>query len=421
MTQPADTDPLPGLADITALQWRTGAAAWLGWLFDGLDGTLYTLVAAPFVAQLLHAAHPSNPSVGRTGSWIQAAFLVGWALGGALFGRIGDRLGRARTLSFSILTYALFTGLSALSQTWWQLLIFRFVAALGIGGEWAAGASLVAETWPRHWRPWLSALLQSAYQCGYFLAAVTLLFLAASPRYVFLVGAVPALLVFWIRRAIPEPEEWTAAARQSQESGPGIGALFTGATLRTTVLTMLVCSAALTTVWALIFWGPQQLRNLPDIASWPARAKDSYVAQASGLATLVAIGGNFFAALLARRLGYRFAAALMFAGGLVTMIGAYGTPHDHIAMLYWLPCAHFFVQGIFGLFPLYIPPLFPTLLRATGAGFCYNIGRIVAAGGTVFFGLLSRVGDYRGALLCVGYVYIPAIAVALLIPEPGNG
>src|SRR5690349_2732662 len=132
------------LRDLSSLQWRSGIAAWLGWLFDGLDMHLYVLVAAPFVAELLGAASEKDPAVGHYSSWIQAAFLVGWALGGGFFGRIADRLGRSRALMLTILTYALFTGLSFLAETWWHLFIFRFLAALGIGGEWAVGASLLS-------------------------------------------------------------------------------------------------------------------------------------------------------------------------------------------------------------------------------------------------------------------------------------
>ncbi len=129
------------LRQVTRQQWRSGIAAWLGWTFDGLDMHLYTLVAAPFVAQLIGAASTTDPNVGHYGSLIQGAFLLGWALGGGFFGRIGDRLGRARALSLTVLTYAAFTGLSFFAQTWWHLMIFRFLAALGIGGEWAVGAS----------------------------------------------------------------------------------------------------------------------------------------------------------------------------------------------------------------------------------------------------------------------------------------
>jgi MFS family permease len=204
------------LRDLSPQQWKSGIAAWLGWLFDGLDMWLYVIVAAPFVKELLGASSTSDRAVGWYSSWIQAAFLFGWALGGGFFGRIGDRLGRSRALSLTILTYAVFTGLSFFAQTWWQLLIFRFVAALGIGGEWAVGASLLSETWPRRWRPWIAAVLQTGVNIGVLLAALTAYLMAGldSPRYVFLVGVLPALLVFWIRRAVPETEEWDSARKK---------------------------------------------------------------------------------------------------------------------------------------------------------------------------------------------------------------
>ena len=205
------------LRQITRQQWRSGIAAWLGWTFDGLDMHLYTLVAAPFVAQLLGAASTTDPRVGRYGSIIQGGFMLGWALGGGFFGRIGDRLGRSRALSLTVLTYAAFTGLSFFAQTWWHLLIFRFLAALGIGGEWAVGASLLAETWPRQWRPWIAAVLQTGVNVGILAAGLANIILAAAPpRCLFLVGVLPALLVFWIRRAVPETEEWRAAKEQAR-------------------------------------------------------------------------------------------------------------------------------------------------------------------------------------------------------------
>ncbi|HXE56286.1 MAG TPA: MFS transporter, partial [Tepidisphaeraceae bacterium] len=225
-------------------QWRPATAAWLGWFFDGLDMHLYLLVAAPFVAQLLHAASDKDPMVTQTSGWIQGAFLVGWALGGAFFGRVGDLLGRSRALSLTILTYAVFTGLSFCAQTWWQLMIFRFVAALGIGGEWAVGASLLAETWPARFRPWLAAVLQSGVNIGVLIACAAVWLLAGvSPRYVFLVGIIPALLVYWVRKSVPEPQEWQAAresAGQSQTSDghPSVTELFSGSLRRTTLLTV---------------------------------------------------------------------------------------------------------------------------------------------------------------------------------------
>ena len=184
------------LRDLTPEQWKSGAAAWLGWLFDGLDMHLYVLVATPFVAELLGGVSVKDPAVGYYSSWIQAAFLFGWALGGGFFGRIADRMGRSRALILTILTYALFTGLSFFAQTWWQLMALRFLAALGIGGEWAVGASLLSETWPKRWRPWIAAVLQTGVNLGVMLAALANFLLADYPyRSVFLVGVLPALLV----------------------------------------------------------------------------------------------------------------------------------------------------------------------------------------------------------------------------------
>src|SRR5436853_7339095 len=208
------------LRDISGTQWKSGVAAGLGWFFDGLDMHLYTLVAMPFVAQLM-MLDVRDDAVREKSSWIQAAFLVGWALGGGVFGRIGDRLGRSRALMLTILTYALFTGLSFFAQTWWQLFIFRFVAALGIGGEWAVGSALLSETWPRRWRPWMAAVLQTGVNLGVVLASLANFLLAAYPkRTIFLVGVLPALLVLWIRRAVPEPEEWRTAKRASADAEP---------------------------------------------------------------------------------------------------------------------------------------------------------------------------------------------------------
>src|SRR3954468_20244465 len=183
-----DGETIVHLSDISATQWKSGIAAWLGWFFDGLDMHLYTLVATPFVAQLM-MVDVRDDAVREKSSWIQAAFLVGWALGGGIFGRIGDRLGRSRALMLTILTYALFTGLSFFAQQWWHLLIYRFLAALGIGGEWAVGASLLSETWPKRWRPWLAAILQTGVNVGILMAVLANLLMAkAEPRYLFLIG-----------------------------------------------------------------------------------------------------------------------------------------------------------------------------------------------------------------------------------------
>jgi len=415
-----DSHEATRLADLSPQQWKSGIAAWLGWLFDGLDMHLYTLVATPFVAELLGNINQLDAAVSRTGSIVQAGFLVGWALGGGFFGRVGDRIGRTRALNLTILTYALFTGLSFFVQTWWQLLVCRFLAALGIGGEWAVGAALISETWPRRWRPWLAAVLQSAVNVGVVLAMVAGSLLAEfefPPRTVFLVGVLPAFLVVWIRRAVPEPEEWHAARASAAEAAPGVADLFRGAVARTTILTILVCSLSLTAHWAFMYWYLQHLRNLPDLGAWTEFDKTVYASRAMMLVMVASIAGNFLAALLARRLGYRRAIGLLCVAYCVAMVGTYAVARPH-AQLFWMLAPIGVCQGVFGLFTMYLPPLFPTLLRTTGAGFCYNIGRLVAAAGTVFFGLFSKVGDHRLALFYAAWLFLPAAAVAWLLPEP---
>jgi MFS family permease len=419
-TRTTSAEPGPDVArlrDLTPQQWKSGAAAWLGWLFDGLDLQLYILVATPFVAELL-GTDRQDPRVGYYGSWIMAAFLIGWALGGGCFGRVADRLGRSRALTLTILTYALFTGLSFFAQTWWQLLVFRFLAALGIGGEWAVGAALLSETWPRRWRPWMAAVLQTGVNLGIILAGLANFLLAGCPpRYIFLVGVLPALLVLWIRRAVPETEEWESARRQAAHAAPGFLELFRGPVRRTTVLTLLVCSLALTGHWAFLFWYVQHLRNLPDLAGWTDAQKGQLVSAAVWLVTLTSVAGNFVAAVLARWLRYRWAIACLCLAYCLSIAATYGTPAS-ITRLWYGFAAIGVCQGVFALFTMYMPPLFPTLLRTTGAGFCYNIGRVAAGLGTVFFGLFAHVGDYRLALLYAGFLFVPAAAIALLLPEP---
>ncbi len=421
------------LRELSPQQWRSGIAAWLGWLFDGLDIHLYTLVAAPFVAQLLlnagdiSALNPADPLVKEKSSWIQAAFLVGWALGGGFFGRIGDRLGRSRALSLTILTYAIFTGLAFFSQNWWQLLICRFLAALGIGGEWAVGSALLSETWPKQWRPWIAAVLQSAVNIGVLLACLTVYILvsfsaargiAYQPRWVFLVGILPALVVFWIRRNVPEPETWHVAKAAAQGNEPGILQLFAPAIRRTTLLTLVVCSASLTAWWAFMFWHAQHLRNLPELAAWPVDQREKLVSVAFFVVIGVSIFGNFFCGWLARRLGYRRSIAGMCFAFCLATTGTFAWPHAYRELVwFWFPLVGF-CSSVFSLFTMYMPPLFPVLLRTTGAGFCYNFGRIAAAAGTVIFAFFAPVGDFRHALLYAGFLTPLAGCVALLLPEP---
>lgn len=412
----SSTSEATGFRSLTSQQKKSGLAAWLGWMFDGLDMHIYTLVATPFVAQLLVLPR-TDKQVGEKGALINAAFLIGWALGGAFFGRIGDVMGRSRALCLTILCYAGFTGLSAISTEWWHLMVFRFLSALGIGGEWAVGASLLSETWPKRWRPWIAATLQTAVNIGVLLACFFgYLFENAEPRYIFLVGVFPALIVLWIRRAVPETEEWHAA-RAGSEKPPGLTDLFRGTAAKTTWIVLAICGVSLTAHWTFMFWQQKYIRDLPEVRDLSSAGQNRAAVIALMVLMAGSILGNYAAAAVARAVGYRKAVVSFCLVYGVVMGVTFLEARAHLAVL----IGFFFIglcQGVFGLFTMCLPPLFPTLLRTTGAGFCYNIGRLIAAGGTVFFGLFTKVGDVRQALLYAAILFIPAAGLACWLPEP---
>ncbi len=412
-----NSQELRHLRDLSPQQKRSGLAAWLGWLFDGLDMHLYTLVATAFVAQLLMTGE-GDPEVGKKASIIQAAFLVGWALGGGFFGRVADLIGRSKALVLTILTYALFTGLSYFSQEWWHLLVFRFLAALGIGGEWAVGASLLSETWPKRWRPWIAATLQSAVNCGILLACLAgALLKGHPPQWIFLVGVLPAFITLWIRRAVPETEEWTEA-RKGQPA-PRIRELFGPEVRSVTWRVMLICAVSLTAHWTFMFWQQSYIRSLPEVGTTKA-AKDGATVMALLWIMVGSLIGNFAAGGLAKLMGYGRAIALMLGGYFVVMWITFSSPHG-LHATYGLFAVIGVMQGCFGLFTMCLPPLFPVLLRSTGAGFCYNIGRVLSAAGVVFFGIFNKVqGDFAGVLLAASWLFIPAALFALLLPTSGD-
>jgi hypothetical protein len=255
--------------------------------------------------------------------------------------------------------------------------------------------------------------------------------LAGHSRFVFLVGVLPALVVFWIRSAVPEPEEWRRAKAASEIStsdgppghstpAPGVGDLFRGPTRRTTLLTIAVCSFSLTAWWAFMLWYPQELRNLKELQSWSPARQDRLIAVSFFAMIGWSIAGNFFAAFVARRVGYRKAISLMCLGFFAVLYSVYRIERGYIALLWLTPWVGF-CSGVFALFTMYLPPLFPTLLRSTGAGFSYNIGRVAAAIGTVFFGLYANLSPNNDALRLVlkfdSLLFIPALAFALMLPE----
>jgi MFS family permease len=238
-----------------------------------------------------------------------------------------------------------------------------------------------------------------------------------SPRWVFVVGIMPALATFWIRRAVPEPEEWSAAAKKQKP--PPLGALFSRELWKATVLTTALTSIALTTVWAFLFFAPQAIRAIPEISAWTGPDKQRLVTNVTIVFLLVNICGNFFGTYFARRFGYRAAFAFMFLAALVCYLGLFRRELT-VTGAYTATClCAFFSLGVFGLFPMYIPRLYPTLVRTLGAGFTYNAGRLISGVGAYFGGVIAvNAGGPHKAIFWTGLLFIPGVVIALLCVVP---
>ncbi len=412
---------------VTPYQWRILLVAWLGWVFDSMDAMIYALVLHPALHDLLQGASGGTPvgdgEIGRYGGIIFSVFLIGWAIGGVLFGVVADYVGRTRTLIVTILIYAVFTGMAALSQDWWHLAIYRFLTALGIGGEWAAGASLVAEVWPEEKRAKAAGVLQSAWAAGFFLAALfNLLLHGYGWRMLFLVGVAPALVALLVRLWVKEPERWVKARARELASGTShpikLVELFQGSLRRPTLVGSVLAFVAVFGLWGATNWTPTLIGTLPDMRGVGAQALE----QSKSYATMVLNAGALIGYLsfgpLADRFGRRPIFALMCLGSLVMVPVTFLTPHAYTDVLLLLPLLGFFNNGIFSGFPIYLPELYPTRIRATGAGFCFNAGRLLAAMGPVLTGILGKTMESLGpAVSIIALIYLVGLAILPFAPE----
>jgi len=404
---------------LTSYQYLVLATAWLGWIFDSMDATIYSLVMTPALKELL-GPRGTPERIGWYGGIIFAIFLVGWAAGGVTFGMLADYLGRARTLVITILIYAVFTGLAGLSHTWWQLALYRFITALGIGGVWAAGATLVAEVWPESLRVKGAGLLQSAWGAGYFLGAgIYLLLSARSWRVMFFVGVLPALVAVFTELKVHEPEKWTQARRAAGR--PKISELFTPALRRGTLVGATLALVAVFGLWGATNWTPALITELLR----PRQLSPSRIARMVSYAVMSLNAGSIVGYLtfpiLAERWGRRPAFFIMLLGAAVMLPATFLLPSSYSAVLWLLPLLGFFSNGIFSGFPIYLPEIYPTRIRATGAGFCFNAGRLVAASGPFLTGyLVVQLGTFARAASSIALIYVLGM-VALLFARETKG
>jgi len=402
---------------LTRGQWMVLLAAFLGWLFDGFELGLFPVVARSALLDLLKSVdvEAADKLVGPWNARINACFLLGAASGGLVFGWLGDRIGRVRALALSILTYSLFTGFSYFAQAPWQLGALRFVGALGMGGEWSLGVALVMECWPERLRPLLAGAIGAAANFGFLLTGVvaTLKHVTVdSWRWMFLVGALPAFLVFFVIICVPESERWKAAVKR--ETARPIREIFSGRLLGVTLLAIAFASVALIGTWGSVQWLPLWSDQLAGRANPGAKAQTQMV-QAFG-----AIVGCFVAPMVGARLGRRPSyfllclASLLLCGYMFRTITEFNRTFLLLAFGVSLATASFY-----GWFPLYFPELFPTRARATGQGLAFNFGRVFAAGGALLQGELVAhfEGSYARAGAVVTLVYLVGMALIWLAPE----
>jgi MFS family permease len=406
---------------VTPYQWLVLFVAWLGWVFDSMDATIYAIVLHPALHDLLPGASPAD--VSWHGGLIFSVFLIGWAIGGVCFGMVADRFGRTRTLIATILIYAVFTGLAALSQTWWHLAIYRFLTALGIGGEWAAGAALVAEVWPEDKRAKAAGMLQSAWAAGFFLAALcNLLLRGYGWRALFVVGVVPAVAALFVRLWVKEPEKWVHAHRQEQAGGHGpfekVAELFHGDLRRPTLVGSTLAFVAVFGLWGSTNWTPTLVGTMPDLQGLSREDISAHVSYAIMALNTGALWGYLLFGPLADRFGRKPVFAFMCAGSLVMLPVTFLAPREYAHVLLLLPVLGFFNNGIFSGFPIYLPELYPTRLRATGAGFCFNAGRVFASVGPFLTGTLTAaLGSVGAAVSAVGLIYAVGLLILPFAPE----
>lgn len=412
---------------VTPYQWRVLFVAWLAWVFDSMDATIYAIVLHPALQDLLSPSvsggSAPDEAIGWYGGIIFSIFLIGWAIGGVLFGVLADYIGRTKTLILTILIYAVFTGLAALSDTWWHLALYRFLTALGVGGEWASGAVIVAEVWPEEKRAKAAGILQSAWAAGFFLAAaVNLLLRGYGWRVLFLVGILPAFVAILIFLWVKEPERWAKARSKELMTGTAqpvkLLELFRGDLLRPTLVGSVLAFVAVCGLWGATNWTPTLIGALPDMRGLDARALEQYKSYAIMALNAGALIGYLSFGALADRFGRRPLFAVMCVGSLVMLPITFLTPHAYAHVLLLLPLLGFFNNGIFSGFPIYLPELYPTRIRATGAGFCFNAGRVLASGGPFLTGyLVTSLGSFGRAASAVALIYLVGLLILPFAPE----
>jgi MFS family permease len=399
----------PWFRNITPLQWKTLAAAFLGWMLDAMDFVLYVMA----LTTLQQEFHYGSDIAGL----LATIALFASAGGGLLFGLVADRFGRTRALMATIILFSLGSLGTATAQDLMQLILWRTVVGLGVGGEWSSGAVLVSETWPPEHRDKAISIMQSAWALGYILAAAAAAIVLPwlGWRWLFAVGALPALLVLWVRRAVPEPEVWLARRRSQVPTSNRLGAIFGRALVGRTLLGTLLMGSVLFAYWGVFAWFPALLAS-------PVEQGGAGMSIVGSLGWIIALQLGAFAGYLsfgfiADRVGRRWA----FGGFLVTaavLVPIYGQmTASPTALMVLGPLLGFFGHGYLSLFGALFAELFPTDVRATAQGFCYSSARLLSALAPYTIGALAQWHGIGTALGLTSLFFLLGAFLMLLVPN----
>lgn len=392
-------------------------AAWSGWLLDGMDSVIYALVLSPALTELLpHSGiDPTTAHVGFAGSILFAVFLAGWGFS-FLWGPIADKFGRTRSLAATILMYAVFTGAAAFAQNVWQLGLFRFLAGIGVGGEWAMAGTYVAEAWPEDRRKMGAGYLQTGYYFGFFAAAALNYTVGArfGWRAMFLCGFVPVIVAALTLRRVKEPERWKKHEAEAKRAHP-LAEIFGREYRRRTIVNATLLTVAIIGLWAGAVYEPAAITTLARKAGIAGPAAAKLVSLGTGVLSIGTILGCICLPVFAERWGRKLTVALYFAGMLVTIPLAFGwafylenglTPF--IVILFFMG----FAGGNFTAFSLWLPEQYDTRVRATAFAFSTSVGRFVgAAVNFLLASLVLRMGTLGTPVALTAIAFAIGIAI----------
>ncbi|MBV9632831.1 MAG: MFS transporter [Xanthobacteraceae bacterium] len=429
-------DRTPWWSSLNRAQWNTLLASNLGWLFDGYETYALIITVGVALRQLLEPAQFAQ--IPFYAGLVIALTLLGWGVGGLIAGVLTDYLGRKRTMVLAIAAYSVMTGLSAFAWNWESFAVLRFLVGVAIGSEWVTGASIVAELWPDRARGKGVGLMQCGLGIGFFVASFVWLFIGplgpSAWRYMFLLGVLPALLTLWVRRTIPESTLWEGvnerrqAALARKRSGEALAdqdqalARFTMTDLfvdpevrRRVILAFLMSLATTFAFWGISTWVPPYISGIAARAGLPAPQWASYAGMAYNGASIIGYAGFGF---LADAFGRKPVTLFYVAAALITVPLMFLFTHDLGMLLVMAGLLGVFVSGQYTWMSAWLPELFPTRMRATAAGFVFNMPRLIAWVGPLISGwIIANFGGFGRAATAVSLIYIISLAAAPFLPE----